>query len=1219
MNRTLRVLHVEDQERDVALLTRHLSRAGYDLTSERVETAAAMNLALGSREWDVILCDYSMPHFNALSALSTLKETGLDIPLIIISGTVGEAVAVEAMRAGAHDYLMKDNLVRLAPTIERELHEAENRRARKRAEESLKASGAELRALFTAITDVIFVFDAEGRYLRIAPTGPTGLYKPPAGRVGKTLHDVFPKDQADLLLGHIRRAVDEGQMQRAEYSLQVGAGEIWFDGSVSPLSQDSVVWVARDITERKRAEEVKRKLLHDLAERVKELTALHEAARILQREWANTSTILLELAELLPHAFQYPEIAHARIRLGQLETATQGFTDSPLILRAEFTTADGQTGIIEVVYTENRPPEAEGPFLREERSLINTLADMLRTAYDRRQTEMALRESEGRFRQLAENIREVFWMRTPEINEILYVSPAYESIWGRARESLSTDPRSFMEAVHPEDRQRVVYAMENEQKQGFELEYRIIKPDGRLRWVWDRGFPVKDESGRVYRIAGIAEDITERKQAEQELKKSEERYRDLVENARDIIYTTDLEGNYTSVNRAGEHLFGYTREEALKMSQAQVVVPEHLEKSRQMLARKLAGESETVYELEAITKDGSRITIEINTRLIYRDGVPVGVQGIGRDVTERKRAEEMLRAADRRAVEEYERLLDRLASLALSFGTSRDLLTIYRGLRDFSLSLTPSFALVICLYDGAREVREGVYFYTNGEEMDIAEQVTMPVRSGPAGRAIKTGTVVVSNDYLKDLRDRDPLLIGFEQDDSLPQSALIAPMTIMGRTIGTIEVQSYELAAYTREHVTAMQMAANLAANAVDNVRLLNLEREKEEQLRQSQKMEAVGQLAGGIAHDFNNLLTAITGYSELTLRRLQAEDPLYRNVTEIKKAGERAASLTRQLLAFSRKQVLQPKVLALNSIISEVEKMLSRLIGEDIELRTVLEPQLGSIKADPGQIEQVLLNLAVNARDAMPHGGKLTIETGNVYLDGEYAKQHIAVNPGHYVMLAVSDSGTGMDEKTQARIFEPFFTTKEAGKGTGLGLSTVYGIVKQSGGNIWVYSEVGRGTSFKVYLPHVDEGAQEYKRSAEPEDALQGTEMILLAEDEEMVRKLAREVLEMYGYKVLEAANGGAALLICERHQEPIDLLITDVIMPEMGGRELADRLSQLRPEMKVLYMSGYTDNAIVHQGVLDEGANFIQKPFSPQTLASKVREVLGETKRDDRLVSPL
>jgi two-component system cell cycle sensor histidine kinase/response regulator CckA len=367
--------------------------------------------------------------------------------------------------------------------------------------------------------------------------------------------------------------------------------------------------------------------------------------------------------------------------------------------------------------------------------------------------------------------------------------------------------------------------------------------------------------------------------------------------------------------------------------------------------------------------------------------------------------------------------------------------------------------------------------------------------------------------------------------------------------------------------------------------------------------------LAGGIAHDFNNMLTAINGYSELGLRALQAEDPLRHNLEEIKKAGDRAATLTRQLLAFSRKQVLQPKVLNINSVISDFEKMLQRLIGENIELRTMLAPDAGSVKADPGQIEQVIMNLVVNARDAMTQGGKLTIETNNIYLDENYAKQHIAVIPGSYLMLAVSDTGTGMSEKTQNQIFEPFFTTKGVGQGTGLGLSTVYGIVKQSGGNIWVYSELGHGTTFKVYLPRVDEGAQDYERIDVAEEYVQGTETILLAEDEEIVRKLARTILESYGYRVFEAANGGAALLICERYKEPIHLLITDVIMPEMSGRELAERLSQLRPEMKVLYMSGYTDNAIVHHGVLDEGTNFIQKPFAPDALAQKIREVLDKS----------
>jgi signal transduction histidine kinase/FixJ family two-component response regulator len=577
-----------------------------------------------------------------------------------------------------------------------------------------------------------------------------------------------------------------------------------------------------------------------------------------------------------------------------------------------------------------------------------------------------------------------------------------------------------------------------------------------------------------------------------------------------------------------------------------------------------------------------------------------------RDLKERKRAEEMLHAADRRAISEYERLLDRLANLALTFGKARDLLTVHRVLRDFTLSFTPSFGLVLCLYDDVRKVREVVYLYVNGVELDVPS-TSFPVREGPAGQAIQTGNVYISNDYQKDLSHMRPHHLGAEVDSNTPRSALIAPMATMGCVIGTIEVQSYELAAYTREHATAIQMAANLAANAIENVRLLNLEHEKEEQFRQSQKMDAIGQLAGGIAHDFNNVLTAINGYSELTIRQLPADDPLQQNLLEIKKAGDRAASLTRQLLAFSRKQVLQPKVLDLDSVILDMEKMLHRLIGEDIELRTVLAPDLGHIKADPGQIEQVILNLAVNGRDAMPQGGKLTIEAKNVYLEEKYSQQHLAITPGSYIRLAVSDTGIGMDAETQARIFEPFFTTKEAGKGTGLGLSTVYGIVKQSGGNIWVYSEVGGGTTFKICFPRVDKGTQLYEQPINArKESLQGRETVLLAEDEEMLRNLICQVLTDNGYQVLEAANGAAALSVCEHYQEPIHLLITDVIMPGMSGRVLADRLGQLRSEMKILYMSGYTDDAIIHHGILDSEIPFLQKPFTPVDLTRKMRELL-------------
>lgn len=528
-----------------------------------------------------------------------------------------------------------------------------------------------------------------------------------------------------------------------------------------------------------------------------------------------------------------------------------------------------------------------------------------------------------------------------------------------------------------------------------------------------------EQNARLHRTA--ITDMTERKWAEEALRQSEERYRELFENANDIIYTMDLAGNITSLNRMGERITGYSRAEVLKMNLSQIVTPEHRDLARQMIEGRTGGEGAAAYQLEIVSKDRHRVMLEVSTRLVYQRGNPVGVQGIARDITERKKLED---------------------------------------------------------------------------------------------------------------------------------------------------------------------------------------------ELRQLQKMDAVGKLAGGVAHDFNNIMTAVVGYADLTLLRLSKDDPLRSKVQEIKKAGERAAALTQQLLAFSRKQILQPKVLDLNTLISDSTKMLRPLIGEDIELVAVLDPALGRVKADPGQIEQVIMNLALNARDAMPRGGRLTIETANVVLDEECAHQHVSVQPGPCVMLAVSDTGSGMDIEAQSHIFEPFFTTKQKGKGTGLGLSTVYGIVKQSGGNIWVYSELGKGTAFKIYLPRIEEAAEKVATRPSLGEIASGSETILLVEDEEMVRKLIGETLQMQGYQVLEAAGAGEALLISEKYEGPIHLMVTDVVMPLMSGRELAIKLGPIRPATKVIYMSGYTEDTVVHHGVLEPGVDFIQKPFSPDALARKVREVLENTR---------
>jgi len=380
-----------------------------------------------------------------------------------------------------------------------------------------------------------------------------------------------------------------------------------------------------------------------------------------------------------------------------------------------------------------------------------------------------------------------------------------------------------------------------------------------------------------------------------------------------------------------------------------------------------------------------------------------------------------------------------------------------------------------------------------------------------------------------------------------------------------------------------------------------------EQQLRQAQKMEAVGRLAGGIAHDFNNLLMVISGYSEFLLERVGSDPTMRGHAQEIANAAGRATSLTRQLLAFSRKQMLAPKIVDLNSVVSENVKMLTRLIGEDIDLVMVPGPDIGAVKADPGQIEQVIMNLAVNARDAMPQGGKLTIETANVTLDANYARFHAPVKPGDYVMLAISDTGVGMDADTQAHIFEPFYTTKGL-KGTGLGLSTVYGIVKQSEGYIWLYSEAGKGTSFKIYLPRFSATGEVLatQPALVQDQPIPGHETILLVEDEENLRRLARQYLENQGYNVIDAPDGSTAIQISQAQKGPIHLLLTDVIMPVMNGRELANQVSPTRPEMRVLYMSGYTENHIGRNGTLDEGITLLQKPFTLPALKAKVREML-------------
>jgi two-component system cell cycle sensor histidine kinase/response regulator CckA len=632
---------------------------------------------------------------------------------------------------------------------------------------------------------------------------------------------------------------------------------------------------------------------------------------------------------------------------------------------------------------------------------------------ERKDSARRLAESEERFRQIAENVREVVWMTGPLRQDLVYVSPAYEAIWGRSCGSLYADPASFASAIVPEDRDRVLAAADRQAEGDYAEIYRIVQPDGGTRWIHERAFPVRGMSGEVVRVVGSAQDITNLKRAEEALRDSESRYRNLFESAPDGIFVADAEGRFVDVNPSGLRLLGASREELLGRTLADLVPPQ-----------------------------------------------------------------------------------DAVAAVEAMF-----------------------------------EVRHGV-----------AHHGEWRLRRG---------------------------------DDSFVDAEVIGSSTADGRFL-------------------------SLVRDVGDRKRM-------EEQLRQSQKMEAVGRLAGGIAHDFNNILGVVTGYGEMVRRKLPEDHPDRRRLEEILKAAERGGGLTRQLLAFSRKQVLAPRVLEPSVVVTETRKLLAPLVGEDVEVSVKAEAK-GRVRVDRGQLEQVLLNLVVNARDAMAMGGWLSIETRDVELDQEYMhRREVAIQPGKYVVISVADSGHGMDESTRARIFEPFFTTKPEGKGTGLGLATVYGIVKQSGGYIWAYSEVGYGTTFHVYLPRVEDAVSVESLRAAPRRRV-ATETILVVEDERAARELVAEILRAEGYMVLLAADGQEAVDMAAQSTVAPDLLLTDVILPKISGRLAAERIRAIHPRVKVLYMSGYTDDEVSRHGVLDPGIVLLQKPFTPDELISRVGEVLDD-----------
>jgi len=634
------------------------------------------------------------------------------------------------------------------------------------------------------------------------------------------------------------------------------------------------------------------------------------------------------------------------------------------------------------------------------------------------------------------------------------------------------------------------------------------------------------------------------------LRKSEEEYRLLFESTNvGILIAQD--GYIKKPNPYLFQLLGYLPAELDEQPFSRFIHPEDVSLVTTLHQERLSGKSDLpqTYDFRVISKNGTILWVQLSTVVIEWQGRPATLNFL-HDITERKEAEEALRKSE----EKYRTLFE---------------------------TITEGIALHEVVYDEAGNA-------VNYRILDV----------NPAFER-HTGIPVAAI--------RGKLATEAYGRDEPPYLSRYAEVVVTGKRTA---FETYYPPMQRHFYITAFSPApghfGTVFQDITERKRAEEQREELQSQLLQAQRLESVGRLAGGVAHDFNNMLNVILGYGEIILNQLRPGDPLREDVKEIVEAGHRSAALTRQLLAFSRKQTLKPEVLDLNKVIQELENMLHRLIGEDIELELVLSEDIARVMADPGQIEQVIMNLAVNARDAMPKGGKLLLETANVELDEAYARTHAGVTPGKYVMLAVTDTGAGMDEETLTKIFEPFFSTKEKGKGTGLGLSTVYGIIKQSGGNIWAYSEPGRGTTFKIYLPQTEVGPEARPVAAQKETTRGAGEQILVVEDEGSLRKLVGAMLSKLGYKVSLAANGGEALLLMEKKGLKPDLVITDVVMPNMSGKEFVERLKRTQPDLKVLYMSGYTDNAIVHHGVLDPGIPFIQKPFTLDDIAEKVQAAL-------------
>jgi two-component system cell cycle sensor histidine kinase/response regulator CckA len=1025
---------------------------------------------------------------------------------------------------------------------------------RKRAEDALRRAQANLEAVVESTEDLIWSVNLDCELL----TFNTALQKTIEGNFGRRVYagvtpeDLYPPERARYWREAYRRTAAEGS-QREEYAtkggriLELAFNRIVHDGQTTGISV-----FGKDVTARKETED--------------RLRASEYRYRLISE---NAADVIWTL-DIKRGRFTYvsPSVQHLRGYTVE-EALSQGLEDAftaescERLLKSlrermekralgDESARESRTDRVDQTCKDGTTVATEvvTTLLCDDSRHVCELLGVSRDIRERRRAEVALEESERRLALTLDAVSDGLF-DWDMVADRAYFSPRYYTMLGYTPDEFPASSHGFLSLVHPDDLGRLLESLQeygDGRRDSHEIEIRMKTKAGGWRWILSRGRMVlRDSEGRPAQMIGTHVDITDRKRVEERLKESEEKFRKAFMTGADVFYIATLkEGLILDVNDRFEEVFGYTREEAIGRTSRELRLYADPDDRARAMAEVEAHGSVKDLELHGRRKSG-----ELMTGLLSINRLDLGedrIIGVVKDITDRKQAELALRESEERFSQAFERA------------------PLMMAISDFET---------------------GVYLEVNG----AFSSVTGFSREEAIGKT--------------------PLELGILTDETHAQ--LLRAVERGGRS------EQQEISLRRKDGTTVVCSQEGVGINVGGIRRLLfigmDLSAEKrqeaekaylEEQLRQSQKLESIGRLAGGIAHDFNNMLTVINGYSDLLVQELNEGDPLRDFARQIERAGEQAAGLTRQLLAFSRKQVIDPRPVNLGQLISESRDMLQRLLGEDFELETVLAADLGQVLADPGQLIQVVMNLVVNARDAMPAGGTVTVEASNVELSPGPILASTGLQPGAHVLLAVSDTGVGMDAETQAHIFEPFFTTKGEGLGTGLGLSTAYGLVRQFGGSISVESAPGCGATFRIYFPRLDaDGVAGTGQEMVPEVA-RGSETILVVEDQEAVRKLVVQALKNHGYRVLEASNGAEALVVAERYPEPIHLLLTDVVMPRMKGRELAERVCRLRPATRVLYMSGYAEEMVAYRGLVEPGLSYIAKPFSPAALIRKVREVL-------------